>query len=196
MRSLIYADARYGAAFWAAYGLWFALEAVGSLTQRARQGVRQDRGSYGVLIGLLYAGLALGFWSSLSLPRATIAWHQPLLVTAGITLILGGLGLRWYAIRVLGRYFTREVAVQPDQQVVQRGPYRFIRHPAYAGTLLTLLGIGLAMTNWASIVAIMACGLLGHLYRVRVEERALCATLGPAYAAYMRRTRRFIPFLW
>jgi protein-S-isoprenylcysteine O-methyltransferase Ste14 len=75
-------------------------------------------------------------------------------------------------------------------------PSRFIRHPAYSGTLLTILRIGLALTNWLRLIATLGCTLIGHLYRVRVEEAALCKTLGQPYADYMQRTRRFIPFVF
>ena len=47
-----------------------------------------------------------------------------------------GVVLRWFAIWKLGRYFTRDVAVSSDQEVVQSGPYRFIRHPAYSWNIL------------------------------------------------------------
>jgi protein-S-isoprenylcysteine O-methyltransferase Ste14 len=112
------------------------------------------------------------------------------------SMVLLGIILRQYAIRVLGRYFTREVATRADQPVVQNGPYKFIRHPAYSGTLLTVLGIGLAMTNWASLVAILVCSFTGYFYRVLVEERALRRSLGPPYVEYMRRTKRFVPFVF
>ncbi len=62
--------------------------------------------------------------------------------------------------------------------------------------LLSLPGVGLALANWASIVALLACGLIGHLYRVRVEERALKKALGQPYVDYMRRTKRFIPYVF
>jgi protein-S-isoprenylcysteine O-methyltransferase Ste14 len=88
-----------------------------------------------------------------------------------------GYHLRQYAIRVLGQDFTREVATRADQQVIQRGPYRFIRHPAYSGTLLTVLGIGLAMTNWASLVSILLFSFVGYFYRILVEEPALRTSL-------------------
>jgi protein-S-isoprenylcysteine O-methyltransferase Ste14 len=104
--------------------------------------------------------------------------------------------LRWYAIWTLGRYFTRDVAVSAEQQVVQRGPYRAIRHPAYSGTFLTMLGVGLAVTNWASLAVLLTGVLLGHLYRVHVEEKALMQTIGQPYIDYMRRTRRFIPLVF
>jgi protein-S-isoprenylcysteine O-methyltransferase Ste14 len=80
--------------------------------------------------------------------------------------------------------------------VVQNGPYKFIRHPAYSGTLLTMLGIGLAMTNWASLVAILVCIFPSFFYRVLVEERALRTSLGQPYVEYMRHTKRFVPFVF
>jgi protein-S-isoprenylcysteine O-methyltransferase Ste14 len=86
--------------------------------------------------------------------------------------------------------------VSAGQTVVQAGPYRFIRHPAYSGSLLTVLGLGLALGNWASLAAILAGALAGYTYRVSVEERALREALGQPYLDYMRRTRRFIPFIF
>jgi len=86
--------------------------------------------------------------------------------------------------------------VRPAQAVVQTGPYRYIRHPAYSGTLLTALGVGLALTNGASVGVALLSSVAGHLYRVRVEEQLLSARLGEPYRVYMRRTRRFIPFVF
>ena len=71
-----------------------------------------------------------------------------------------------------------------------------IRHPAYSGTFLTMLGVGLAMTNWASLVALLLCVFLGHIYRVSIEEQALIRTIGQPYIEYMRRTKRFIPWVY
>ena len=144
----------------------------------------------------MFAGLILGLWLAPFVSAATVTWNRVAIYWIGIACMLLGVALRWYAIRTLGRFFTRDVAVRGDQTVVQTGPYRLIRHPAYSGTLLTLLGIGLALTNWASVVAIVGGGLIGHLYRVRVEEDALKRALGQPYEDYMRRTKRFIPFVF
>jgi protein-S-isoprenylcysteine O-methyltransferase len=147
----------------------------------------------GFLIGLQTIGLVLNFSLAGLLPAAAIPWQQTSLFAIGVILILFGVVLRWYAIRTLGGYFTRDVAVSPDQQIVQVGPYRMVRHPAYTGTFLTMLGVGLAVTNWASLVALLACVLVGHLHRVSVEEHALIQSIGQPYVEYMRRTKRFIP---
>ena len=110
--------------------------------------------------------------------------------------MIAGVGLRWFAIWKLGRYFTRDLAVSLDQQVVQSGPYRLIRHPAYSGTFLTMLGLGLAMTNWASLISLLLCVFLGHFYRVRIEEEALIHYIGQPYIDYMQHTKRFIPLVF
>jgi len=59
-----------------------------------------------------------------------------------------------------------------------------------------MLGVGLAMTNCASLVALLIFVLIGHMYRVSVEEKALSRTIGQPYVEYMHRTKRFIPLLF
>jgi protein-S-isoprenylcysteine O-methyltransferase Ste14 len=89
-----------------------------------------------------------------------------------------------------------EVAVRATQAVVQSGPYRLVRHPSYTAILIMLLGLGLALANWASLVVLLAGGLIGLGYRVRVEERALVDALGQPYVDYIRHTQRLIPFIF
>ncbi len=163
----------------------------------SRQNVTfQDRSSLVILLVLQWTGVALDFLLAGLLPSAAIAWQRSGLFGLGVLCILLGVALRWYAIHTLGHYFTRDVAVSADQQVVQRGPYRRIRHPAYTGTFLTMLGVGLAMTNWASLGVLLLCVFLGHFYRVKVEEQALVQTIGQPYRDYMGRTRRFVPWIF
>jgi protein-S-isoprenylcysteine O-methyltransferase Ste14 len=185
--------------FAAACLVWVIPEMIGMSRQMARvsrqSAAFEDRRSLAVLLGLQWTGVALNFLLAGLVPSAAIGWQRAALFGLGVLCIPLGVGLRWYAIRTLGRYFTRDVAVSADQPVVECGPYRRIRHPAYTGTFLTMLGVGLAMTNWASLGALLACVFAGHYYRVRVEERALLQAIGQPYRDYMRRTRRFIPWL-
>ena len=74
------------------------------------------------------------------------------------------------------------------------GPYRWVRHPSYTGSLLTIAGVLLCLVNVASLFALII-PLAGYAYRIRVEEDALVRSLGEPYRAYMRRTRRLIPFV-
>jgi protein-S-isoprenylcysteine O-methyltransferase Ste14 len=197
---LIYTNMGAAGIFLAACLIWNVPEMIGALKQTAKASRKeasvQDRGSMGILIGLQWVGLALNFLLAGLFPAAAIPWYRTALFSIGVILILLGVALRWYAIWTLGRYFTRDVAVSADQQVVQTGPYRSIRHPAYSGTFLTMLGVGLAMTNWASLVTLLICVLIGHMYRVSVEEKALIQTIGQPYVEYMHRTRLFIPLVF
>lgn len=104
--------------------------------------------------------------------------------------------LRWYSAAVLGKYFTFDVAIQSGQTLVELGPYRYIRHPSYSGALLTLLGFGLALGNWAGLMAAVSCMGFAYAYRITIEEAALASGLGDAYTQYMKRTWRLIPFLF
>jgi protein-S-isoprenylcysteine O-methyltransferase Ste14 len=197
MRPLVYTVPAYTIAFVIAVLIWYVPERIGSFWLRSSRDPtarQQDRGSFFVAVGSIVAGAGVGFGLVSVWTGAAIPWFRPQVTIAGIVLIVLGTALRWWAILALGPYFTLDVAVRPTQPVVQSGPYRFVRHPAYSGTLLSLLGLGLALDNWASVVAVLAGGLIGLLYRVRVEERALTETLGQPYVDYMRQTKRFIPF--
>lgn len=200
MLPLAYTNVDAAIIFLAACLIWNAPEAAGMLKQFAgmsrKEAAVQDHGSLGVLIALQWLGLLLNFLLAWLADAADISWHRTALFALGVSMILLGVGLRWYSVWTLGGYFTRDVAVSTKQQVVQSGPYRVLRHPAYSGTFLTMLGVGLAMTNWASLLALSLCVLLGHLYRVHVEENALVRTIGQPYIDYMRHTKRFIPWVF
>jgi protein-S-isoprenylcysteine O-methyltransferase Ste14 len=200
MHPLIYTNMAAAGGFMAACLVWWLPEMIGMFRQMARVSRKtasvQDRGSLVILLVLQWVGLALNFSLAWWLPGLAIPGPRFAFFLSGIILILLGVSLRWLAIWTLGRFFTRDVAVSPDQQIVQRGLYRYIRHPAYSGTFLTMLGVGLAMNNWASLLSLLCCVFLGHINRVRVEEDALVGTIGRPYIEYMQHTRRFIPFLF
>ncbi len=145
---------------------------------------------------LMWIALVLGFTLSFALPQATIMWKRTSVFFVGITLMLAGVAFRFYAMWVLGRFFTYDVAVQAGQTVVEAGPYRYIRHPSYTGALITLVGLGLALGNWVALLALLACMGTAYAYRIFVEESALVAALGEPYKQYMRRTQRLVPFLF
>jgi protein-S-isoprenylcysteine O-methyltransferase Ste14 len=198
MRPLILSDRPYAIAFGIAVLLWYIPDRISSFWLRSGRdptAVQKDRGSYYVWIGAIVVGGFAGFLLAIRWTGAAIPWFRPQVAIAGIALTLLGGMLRFWAIFTLGRYFTFDVAVRAGQPAIQSGPYRFVRHPAYSGTLLSLLGIGVALANWASIVVIVAGTLAGLLYRVRVEEKTLIEALGQPYIDYMRHTTRFIPFV-
>ena len=68
-----------------------------------------------------------------------------------------------------------------------------IRHPAYLGSLTTMVGLGVALENWLSIILLVVLPLAGLLYRIAVEEKVLVGHFGQTYLDYMSRTKRLIP---
>jgi protein-S-isoprenylcysteine O-methyltransferase Ste14 len=198
MLPLPFASSPYALALAIAIVIWLAPELARGLRWRGRNGAANvaDRGSLYVTVGLIELGVLVALACALLLPGAAILWSREAIFWIGIALMLIGVALRSWAVRTLGRYFLPVVAVRADQQVIRDGPYRLIRHPTYSGALLTLLGFGLTLTNWAALVALMGCALAGLAYRVRVEEQALVQTLGQSYREYMAQTTRFVPYLF
>jgi protein-S-isoprenylcysteine O-methyltransferase Ste14 len=76
------------------------------------------------------------------------------------------------------------------------GPYRVLRHPGYSGVLLAMVGMGLLLANWLSVLALAVAVLAGMSYRIAVEERTLLATLGQPYEDYRSGRKRLIPLVW
>ena len=129
-------------------------------------------------------------------PRLTIFPYRLTVFVAGVVLLVAASLLRRHCFRMLGNDFRGAVTVRDDQEVVERGAYRFLRHPSYSGALLMHIGFALALTNWASLAIVLVGAPPLFVFRIRVEERALVERLGTAYASYMARTRRLIPGVW
>ncbi len=180
----------------AAYLIWVVPETVISFTDDVRSGAKvSDRASGPILFSCIWLGVFAGYWAAFAFPTFAIPLYRTPIFAAGIILMLAGVAFRQYAIRVLGKYFTLRVTIQPVQTVIEAGPYRLIRHPSYSGALMTIFGVGLVFTNWLSLLAVMVLAFIGYAYRVRVEEKTLARALGEPYLEYMKRTKRFIPFV-
>lgn len=159
-----------------------------------RQAERGSDWTFPVVIASVVIGINLGFRAA-SVPAASIGAATALGI-AGLVLVVAGAALRIWSIMVLGRLFTFVVSVQREHHLVERGPYRLIRHPSYTGGLLGLLGTGVALDNWLSVAALLLLPLVGVLIRVPFEEAQLRRGLGDVYVAYAARTSRLIPGLW
>ena len=112
----------------------------------------------------------------------------------GTALIFLASLLRRHCFRMLGQYFTGNVQTVTGQAVIDRGAYRYVRHPSYTGGLITILGILVCLTNPVAFLGLIP-PLAGYAYRIHIEEKALARSLGDPYRSYMRRTKRLIPFL-
>lgn len=140
----------------------------------------------GILLGILVQTLLPDILPLSSDPQG-LRIAGAILYTAGLAIAIAGrvqLGDNWLDIETAG--------VKQRQTVVSRGIYRFIRHPIYAGDLLLLAGLELALNSWLILfVALLTPVVLRQAIR---EEQMLVSTL-PGYNSYCRRTKRFIPYV-
>ncbi len=159
-------------------------------------GSRLDRGSLRFLHACVVVGLLGGFLLAARVHGAAIRDARWPIFVVGLVLMVAGIALRQWAVAVLGRFFTVDVRVHPDQAVVEAGPYRWVRHPAYTGLVVLFVGIGLALGNWAALAVLIVVPTLGLVVRIRVEERALLDGLGEPYRRSAASRPRLIPGVW
>jgi len=178
-------------------GLVYGLSEAGlGLLKRSRDdSVDTDRRTLRTLWITIVIAVTGGILVSYRVPQAAIT-GGPALVWWGCRLFAFGLALRWYSIFYLGRFFTVNVAIHSGHEVVDTGPYRWIRHPSYTGAITAFIGMALTLENWASLALIVLPILWAFVRRIRVEEMALEKALGSPYTKYMARTQRLVPFLY
>jgi protein-S-isoprenylcysteine O-methyltransferase Ste14 len=156
----------------------------------------RDKGSKRVLGIASGGGILAGVAAVYLVPSMTIPWPR-FVFAAGIAVLLVGGIIRQYAVRTLDDYFTTTIKIHENQEVVDSGPYRWVRHPSYTGGLLEHTGIGLVLGNWMSLGAVATGIIAGYVYRIRIEERTLAEELGEPYRRFLDRTPyRLIPYVW
>ncbi|HMG04141.1 MAG TPA: isoprenylcysteine carboxylmethyltransferase family protein [Chthoniobacterales bacterium] len=162
---------------------------------RTRTGTKQDRSTLGVIWIVIMVSIAAGVFVAMNCPAAALP-HGQMFALVGVILFVAGLLLRWWAIITLGRFFTVDVVIEKDHEVVERGPFRLVRHPSYTGVLLAFVGFALTLRNWAALLIVLVPIFAAFVRRMDVEEEALSRALGARYADYMRRTKRLVPFVY
>ena len=118
-----------------------------------------------------------------------------------LTAYVAGAALAWIGIlftvwarACLGSFWSGRISVKEGHQLVQRGPYRFVRHPIYTGLLVAMLGTGIALGELRAAPGVAAV-LLMYAIKLRREEAMLAPHFGAAYAAYRQRTPALFPGL-
>jgi len=113
------------------------------------------------------------------------------------SMILGPLScaLAWVAVRHLGKQWRIEAALSEDHELVQTGPYRWVRHPIYASMLGMLLAFGFVLDWWPMMIVGLIFFLIGLEIRIRAEDRLLAERFGETFAGYRSRVPAYIPFV-
>ena len=179
-----------------AYFVWIAGEIFGAvliprLRRRGATRVRRDRGSGALVMVTVFFSISIAF----AFGYAGIGMLPDWVFYLGISLMFLGVLVRQYAIAILGRFFSLTVQIAEDHKVVEKGPYRLVRHPSYTGVLITFIGLALAVQSLGALLVLLVVFGISFGYRMHVEERTLLSELGQDYNSYMKRTRRLIPFI-
>jgi protein-S-isoprenylcysteine O-methyltransferase Ste14 len=202
MRPLPFMTVAAAVPFWVIFAFFYL---AGVRTQRRsrrnQSGTEIEHRSLPLFAACTVIAFVVAFLLASWLPAAAIGGPRWPVFVAGLVMMVAGIGLRQWAIASLGRFFTTNVRIHNDEHgghtVIDTGPYRWMRHPSYTGSLTTIVGTGLALGNWAALAVLTIVPTLALLFRIRVEETALLTGLGEPYRRYTATVRsRLIPGLW
>lgn len=137
--------------------LWVLSEiVVGGIIPRLRRHgapIRfEDKGSRPLIALSMILALVIAFLFAASGIASLPSWS----FYVGISLMIAGIVLRQWSIAVLGRYFSPTIGIQEGQAVVDRGPYRLVRHPSYTGLLIIYIGLGFVIQSWGAVLVLIA----------------------------------------
>jgi protein-S-isoprenylcysteine O-methyltransferase len=178
------------------WGFFERSRALASFDREPKSGESQN-GNTGIVLGIAVPlGIIGAICASVFWPDDQIVSGSWLLVGIGMSGVASGVALRRWALRTLGEWFSGVIRVQEGQPVLRNGPYRLIRHPAYAGPVLSAVGFGLGLGTWLSLAIAIVCFFAGYSWRIRHEEAVLVSELGDDYAVYQTTTRRLGPWVW
>ena len=163
--------------------------------QRGKDQTQRDP-SYRPLVMGQQIALTLAVLLAFVAPSLAMRGHREVIFFLGLVVMVAGSVFRRHCFRMLGTDFRGDVTVRPDQPVVERGAYRYLRHPSYLAAIFLHLGFGLCFTNWGTLALLVLAVPPLFVYRINVEERVLRERLGAPYVTYADRTKRLIPGVW
>jgi len=175
---------------WVVWAAYWIVAARHTLTNRRTESLLTGA-SYRVFLAL--GVILLAFPEYHLIPANPFLWPQSVVKLAiGLCLTVIGLSIAVWARRHLGKYWSGRITLKVDHQVIESGPYAFVRHPIYSGILLALFGTVISIGTAQSCIAI-ALRFVSFVLKLTLEERWLCAHLGTEYEEYRRRVKALIP---
>jgi protein-S-isoprenylcysteine O-methyltransferase Ste14 len=171
------------------YILWMLVE----LRVSKRDVSTEDKETSDFATCQLYGlGQALTFLTALWFPSV---WRTPNVAHfVGMSIFLFGVCYRIWAIRTLGPFYSHRVQTVAQHRIVVSGPYRFTRHPAYAGMIIANVGICMYFFNWVTICIFLFILTPAILLRIAIEERTLFGI--EEYAEFAKKRKRLFPAVW
>jgi protein-S-isoprenylcysteine O-methyltransferase Ste14 len=184
----------YAVPFWAIY-VWAFWPEFAIVRKAGKEKTATDAKSLQVIIAGMWVAYILAFPIA-SIRALQFPSHHVFWLWFGLAVLAGGSFLRRHCFKLLGASFTGDVRARPDQVVITRGAYAFLRHPSYTGGILMNTGIGIALGSWGAAMLLFVVSFAVYDYRMRIEERALVSTIGEPYREFMRTRKRVFPFVY
>jgi len=147
---------------------------------------------YWMPLTLAFVLLGPGDWFGRTWLREGIVPHTLPFFATAFVIVAAGVALACWSRYLLGRNWSSVVQIKKDHELIEAGPYRYIRHPIYSGLLLAFIGTAIREGDVRGIVAVLIV-LASFWRKLQMEERMLGETFGGAYAAYKARTAALIP---
>ena len=178
-------------------GLWLARTDPALLAERMHPMMQRDQPAADKKFMLAFGIVALIWFLAIGLDQRYHASDVPLgLQALGWAMLLLSTGFIMWVMRE-NSFAAPVVKLQTERghRVVSTGPYAWVRHPMYSGSVLFFVGAPMLLGSWWG-VAMSPLFIVLFAIRARIEERALLAGL-PGYADYTARVRyRLVPGLW
>jgi protein-S-isoprenylcysteine O-methyltransferase Ste14 len=179
----------------AAVGIWLMIRDPKLLERRMKVGPAAEKDPAQKII-VLFAFLSFAGVGILSALDHRFGWSDvptSVVILGDILIVLSY--LVFYFVFKENTYGAATIQVEENQRVISTGPYALVRHPMYAGALILILGIPLALGSWWGLLMLIP-GVAGIIWRLLEEERFLSRNLA-GYTEYKNRVRyHLVPFVW
>jgi protein-S-isoprenylcysteine O-methyltransferase Ste14 len=147
---------------------------------------------YWLPLAMAFGLLGPGEWFGHTWLREGIVPHTVPVFAASLLIVVVGVALACWSRYLLGRNWSSVVQIKQGHELIEAGPYRYIRHPIYTGILLAFIGSALKVGDVRGIFAVLIV-FISFWRKLRMEERMLGETFGETYAEYKARTKALIP---
>jgi protein-S-isoprenylcysteine O-methyltransferase Ste14 len=163
--------------------MWFGAK------RAKRRETFSERAGYSVFV---LFGSWLLFRPPLEWLHSRVLPEEPAIWAVGLAITALGVGVAIWARLSLGGNWSGTVTLKTDHELVQKGPYRWIRHPIYTGILLAMVGTA---TIRGELVGWIGTGMVltGFYIKARREERFLSSEFGSSFQEHAKRTGMFLP---
>jgi protein-S-isoprenylcysteine O-methyltransferase Ste14 len=170
------------------WGLFWIGWLVSAFT--AKRGTHRTRSFFGVRIVIIIVIVATKpLWR-----HAHLVIHSWPLALVGTALFLCGLGVAVWARLCMGANWGMPMTLKQEPELVQDGPYRYVRHPIYSGLILAFIGTTMATSLVVLIVVVPLSAYF--VWSARTEEQILSRAMPSSYPGYMAHTKMLVPFVY